>query len=287
LTYANAISAPPRFQWEVNSQYSQSWNCGPTSVTRIACFYRDTWYGIEATRKTIAGMGPYNVNGEQYYGAPARTPTNAWQQADMLTKRGVPASVRQIQSLDEMHGLVDSGKRPIVVGIEMSRVDPIVRGHNFTGWHAVVILGPAFVNGMKGVYINDPNFAVSGWGSDPTRGRRFYSDAVLQGAWIHNTPRYCVVPDKAKYVPPVQAPDLTAGVEMAILTNITIPGDTGRLFSVRAGVTLRKGPGATYPAHWTTTGPVSYRLLGFSPGGWVAASNPNSPTGIFFVPPSH
>jgi hypothetical protein len=286
LTYANAISAPPRFQWESNSQYSQPWNCGPTSVTRIACFYRDTWYGVEATRKTIVGMGPYNVNGQQYYGAPAQTPTNAWQQADMLTKRGVPASVRQIQSLDEMHGLVDSGRRPIVVGIEMSRVDPIVRGHNFTGWHAVVFVGPAYVNGMKGVYVNDPNFAPEGYGSDPTRGRRFYSDALLQGAWIANSPRYCVVPDNAKVVAPAP-PVFSEGIEMAILTNITIPGDTGRLFNVRAGITLRKGPGATYPVHWTTTGPIQYRLLGFSPGGWVAASNPNSPTGVFFVPPVH
>jgi hypothetical protein len=211
MVYTTAIAAPPRFQWETSSQYSQAHNCGPTSVTRIACFYRDTYLGIEATRKTIAGMGPYNVNGLSYYGAPPGTATNAWQQKDMLEKRGVPASVRQIDSLAEMHGLVDSGRRPILVGIEMSRVDSQVRGHNFGGWHAVVIVGPAFVNGLRGVYINDPNFNVPGsWGADPTKGRRFYSDAILQGAWISNSPRYCVVPDQPKVIasPPLPSGEL-------------------------------------------------------------------------------
>jgi len=89
-------------------------------------------------------------------------------------------------------------------------------------------------------------------------------------------------------LPPVELPDTSAeDPDLPILENISIPGDTGRLFSVKKGVVLRTGPGPNYPQHWKTTGPIKYTLLGFSPGGWVAASNPNSPTGIFFVPPVH
>ena len=254
-------------------------------MTRIACFYRDTWYGIEATRKTIAGMGPYNVNGQQYYGAPAQTATNAWQQADMLTKRGVPATVRQISSLDEMHGLVDSGRRPIVVGIEMSRVDPIVRGHNFTGWHAVVFVGPAYVNGLRGVYVNDPNFAVSGWGSDPTRGRRFYSDALLQGAWIQNSPRYCVVPTSAKVVVP--APRRSQGSRDGYPDQHHHPRRHGPPVQRARRHHAAQGTGHDLPGALEDDGLDPVPPARLQPGGWVAASNPNSPTGIFFVPPAH
>jgi len=139
-------------------------------------------------------MGPYNVNGTYFYGAPQGTATNAWQQADMLRKRGIACSVREINSLAELHGIVDSGRRPTLIGIQMSRVPESVRGHSFTGWHAVVVLGRAVVNGQVGFWINDPNFPPGG----PSR--RFYSDWILQQAWINNSPRYCVVPTYAKVV---------------------------------------------------------------------------------------
>lgn len=283
MGYAIAAVSPPRYQWEASSLYSQPYNCGPTSVTKIACFYKDTWFGIEATRKLIAGMGPYHVNQDIYYGAPQGTATNAWQQTEMLRKRGVPCDVRQISTLSELHGLIDTGRRPILVGIEMSKVPFEIKGHNFLGWHAVVFLGLAYDRfGNRGVLVNDPNFAP---GSDDSKGKRFYPDWILQSAWLNNSPRYCVVP---KYLKPVTLlPDTSMGDELATLEQMTIPADAGRLFDVAKGVTLRKLPFATATKHFTTVVPVKYRLVGFSPGGWVGAANPNDPVGVFFVPPNH
>lgn len=187
MVYRLAQDAPARYQWEANSAPSQSWNCGPTCVTRIACYYRDTWLGIEATRKLVASP---------------MTATNAWQQAEMLRKRGVPCSAREINSLDEAHGLVGGGRRPILIGVQMLRVPASVRGHNFLGWHAIVLVVSVVRGGLRGFLVNDPNFNPPGvaYGTDPARGLRFYSDAVLQGAWIANSPRYCVVPNAPKVV---------------------------------------------------------------------------------------
>jgi len=197
MTYTVALQAPNRQQWEASSAYSQSWNCGPTCVAFVAGFYTDSHPAIEYSRRMIGGMGPYYGIGASpsspVYGSPARTPTNAQQQRDMLGKRGVPATVRTINSVAELHGLVDSGRRPVIVGIEMSRVPAGIRGHSFTGWHAVVVISGAFQNGARGFWINDPNFAA---GSPYSR--RFYSDSLMQIAWANNTPRNCVVPNAAK-----------------------------------------------------------------------------------------
>lgn len=202
-TYSNALQAPKRQQWESSSMYSQSWNCGPTCVAFIAGFYRDSLPAIEYSRRMIAGMGPYYGVGASpstgVWGCPARTPTNAQQQRDMLIKRGVPATARSIDGIAQLHGLVDSGRRPTLIGIEMIRVPPAIRGHSFTGWHAVVVVSGAYQNGVRGFWINDPNFPA---GSPSTR--RFYSDSIMQSAWANNTPRWCVVPDSAK--PTADAP---------------------------------------------------------------------------------
>lgn len=284
--YARAIDAPKRYQWATDSQFSQPYNCGPTCITGIAGFYTDRYFGIEATRKVIAGMGPYNVNGVYYYGAPQGTATNSWQQADMLRKRGVPCSVFQIDSLAQLHNLVDNGRRPLLVGIQMSRVPDSVRDHPFTGWHAVVVL-----TGVPGGFlVTDPNFSVAGsYRPDPDRGRKYYSDGTMQYAFIANSPRWSVIPSKPKVI---ATPDTSMGDELAILDKLEIPGDVGRLFDVRKGIQLRKGPGLTFAKHYLTTVPVKYRLVGFATlngkrTGWVGASNPNSPTGIFFAPPDH
>jgi hypothetical protein len=93
----------------------------------------------------------------------------------------------------ELHGLVDSGRRPTIVGIEMSRVPAAVRGHSFTGWHAVVVITGTYRNGQRGFWISDPNFAAGSPSS-----RRFYPDTLMQSAWANNVPRWCVVPNAAK-----------------------------------------------------------------------------------------
>ncbi|HXS47539.1 MAG TPA: hypothetical protein VN756_08755 [Solirubrobacterales bacterium] len=185
VTYAT--QSTKRYQWEDNSKYSQSWNCGPTCATFIASFYKSVYYGIEATRKLVA---------------PPQTATSVTQQRDMLVKRGVPASVVQIDSLAELHSLVDSGRRPVILGIEMSRVPSSYRDHTFIGWHAVVVMSGATNNGVRGFWINDPNFSPPGGiRPDPDRGMKWYPDWVIQSAVINNTQRWAVVPSAAKPLP--------------------------------------------------------------------------------------
>ena len=183
-----APSAKKRQQWEENSKPSQAENCGPTCVTQIANFYRDGVYmKIEATRRLVA---------------PPQTPTTAWQQAQMLTKRGVPATVREIDSVAQLHGLVDSGRRPVVIGVLMSRVPASVRDHPFLGWHAILVLGRAVVNGVVGFWVTDPNFSPPGGiRPDVDKGRKFYPDWVIQEAYINYAPRYSVVPTNLKPLP--------------------------------------------------------------------------------------
>jgi hypothetical protein len=199
-----AIDAAARFQWEESSKPSQAENCGPTCVARIVGYYKNSTPGIEAMRRTINGKGPYNVNGQIVYGAPGRMPTNAYQQRDMLIAQGIPASVRQISTVAELHALVDSGRRPVLIGILMALLPNSVSGHPFDGWHAVVVLGKATVNGVNGFWVNDPNFSPKGGiRPDPKMGRRFYSDAVMRTAYTNNQPASAVVPTVAK---PLAAP---------------------------------------------------------------------------------
>lgn len=186
MVYLSAVASPHRFQWEANAEPSKAENCGPTCVTKIAQFYRDTWYGIEATRRLVTGSG---------------TPTNAWQQRDMLIKRGIPATVVNIVSTAQMHSIVDSGRRPMIIGVQMSRVPDYVRDHPFLGWHALCVMTGGYVNGVRGFWINDPNFSPAGGiRPDPDRGKKFYPDWVIQNAYIANTPRYAIVPNAAKVI---------------------------------------------------------------------------------------
>jgi len=98
--YEVALQSPPRFQFEDNSgslSASQTNNCGVTCATRHVQFYKNTWYAIETTRRLVMGCC---------------TPTTAWQQADMMDRRGVPASVREIDTIEQMHALLENGRRP-------------------------------------------------------------------------------------------------------------------------------------------------------------------------------
>jgi len=168
VVYTDASLSPARYQWEANSAPSQSANCGPACVTKIAQFYKDTYYEIEATRKL---------------GAPPLVATTAAQQLVMLIKRGVPASLRSVKTLNELHGLVDLGRRPSIIGVVMSRVPPVFRDHAFPDMHALCVTAGETRNGVRGFWINDPNFSPPGGiRPDPDGGRKWYPDSILQAA---------------------------------------------------------------------------------------------------------
>ena len=188
----STLAYRPRFQFETSSgtaYRSQVYNCGPTGAAQQIDYYksRSGATRIEYLRDVI-GM----VHG---------TPTTAWQQAEMLTKMGVPAAVLSITSMAQLDGLL--GHRPVGIGVEMSRVRASTRGHTFQGWHRITLLNreTRTINGRKvrGYHYTDPNFSPpGGLRPDPQKGHRWISRHELTYAFIDNDPSYAIVPLKRK-----------------------------------------------------------------------------------------
>lgn len=190
-----ATDYPPRFQFEPSSgslTRSQVWNCGPTGAAQQIDYYRSRSGGgtrIEHLRDVI--------------GIAHSTPTNAWEQAEMLTAFGIPAAVVEISTLEQLDKLLGYGDRPIGIGIQMSRLRASTRGHTFLGWHRVTLLTrrARTVNGVRrhGYLYTDPNFSPpGGYRADPQKGHRWISRRELNYAFIENFPSYAIVPLKRK-----------------------------------------------------------------------------------------
>lgn len=231
--YTSALASPPRFQWEPNSAPSQAYNCGPTCVTQIAEFYKDRWFSIEETRRLITSCCHA---------------TTYSQQRDMLNRRGVPAVIYNITSLRQLHTITDTGTRPVILALYMARVPASVRGHSFTGWHAVVVRKGV----TGGFWVTDPNFSPpGGLRPDPTGGKRWYSDAVIQSAFLNNYQHYAIVPTSNKYVPLTQYVYFNAGAN---------------------NVGLRIGPSYSnnvYAVAYTDTDPKPNGIIRLSDKKWI------------------
>lgn len=195
----NAMDYRPRFQWEPSSgtfDRSQSNNCGPTGAAQQIDYYLSRKTGstrIENLR-TVAGI-------------PHGTPTSAWDQAEMLTRMGIPSTVISFKTMDQLDRMLGKdGNRPIGIGILMSRLRPETRGHNFTGWHRVTLLRRAFrkINGVsrRGYWYTDPNFSPPGGiRPDPHKGHRWINRRELEYAWLENPAALGIVPNKRKVGP--------------------------------------------------------------------------------------
>lgn len=259
MPYLSAVQSPARTQWEASSVASQSYNCGPTSVAKVAQFYTDRWSGIEAGRKLIAGMGPYNLGGRWVYGAPPYTPTSAAQQRDILIARGVPCDVRRLDSRAQMKELVAGGRRPIIIGVYMARVPAHVRDHSFLEWHAMVVMDTAVVNGVPGFWVMDPNFSPpGGHRPDPDRGKKFYSESVMEYAYFDNLPRWAIVPTRAKAI---------AAQSEGLPVKFKSPGKPSWL-RIKANTDVRATPStsAGVIAHTGANGAGPYPLVGWTRG---------------------
>ena len=196
MTFRSTLANPPRFQWEKSSgnpSCSQSVNCGPTGSVQQVDFYRDRKYPIERSR-IRAGIGRCR-------------PTNAWEQAEILRSRGVPAEVVAIQSLDQLDKLLGARpfRRPVGIGVQMVRMSAATRGHAFLGWHRITILAKATrkINGRRrrGYIYTDPNFSPpGGHRPDPKKGHRFIRRGELRYAYIENAPCYAIVPERRKKI---------------------------------------------------------------------------------------
>jgi hypothetical protein len=266
VVYTSPYSSPARYQWEANSAPSQSYNCGPTCVTKIAQFYRDTWYGIQATRRLAVS--------QDYRG------TSANEQATMLSKRGVAATVYRITSLAQLKSLLGSGRRPVLIGFLMSTIPAVYRDHPFLGWHAVTLLANAIAGGTSGIWVNDPNFSPPGGiRPDPDGGRKFYPDWVIANSINATSGVYAVVPNAAKTIASasVRYANVSAG---ARVRHYPYNGNLLRTLTVTTRATYQgdfKGSAYTYwnGSRWVTTG---YPAL------WSKVRMPDGLTGYVIKP---
>ena len=141
--YTRPTQVPGTYQSRPDSAPNKSYNCGPSSITHIARYYKDRNFGINDTRR----LGT-SSNGR------GTTPA---ERALMLTRRGV-------QCTDDRNGpqkviaVVRSGK-PVSASFKMSMIPYPYRRYSFTGLHEMVVVavGP----GIKPeAWIMDPNY---GW----------------------------------------------------------------------------------------------------------------------------
>jgi hypothetical protein len=153
-------------------------------VTKIAEFYRDDDFDVYFTRQLVV-----DACRAVYYS----------EQAAMLNKRKVPATLLSLTSMAQLKAIVGGGKRPVILAMLMGRVPYSVRGHSYTGWHAVVCMDTVVVNGVRGFLVMDPNFSPAGGiRPDPQHGKRFYSEGVIQSAFFGNYQHFAIVPNHPK-----------------------------------------------------------------------------------------
>jgi len=172
VTFRRAIDAPTHYQWDDDSRLpspdpgSAPNNCGPTSVENVAHAYTGRRFGVYRTRLLAVGD-------------PSRA-TSVGEQRDMLIRRGVDCVFAQVTLAGIKQRLTD-GRMPVILGLDMSKVPLEVAGHPFRGMHAVV----ALQNAAGGMLIRDPNFSRRTNRTDPTDGKRYYPDWVIQNAYVN------------------------------------------------------------------------------------------------------
>lgn len=188
--YIAPLDVPSRWQWDPDSRLplpdpgTAPGNCGVTVVTHIAQYYRDTVYGIYATRRLVVS------DDSQLF-------TSVGDQSWMLEKRGVPNHILR-PTLPELTRLLATQRRPIGIGLDMSQVPIEIAGHPFRGSHGIELRANVVKNGIDGKWAMDPNFNRT-YRRDPTDGRRFYPNSVLQRAY-YDAGKWAIVPDHDKVV---------------------------------------------------------------------------------------
>lgn len=188
MTYETALDAPYRRQWDPDSRLplpdpgTAPGNCGVTCVAMAAQFYTEKWTGIFAIRRQVLG---YNL----------KLSTSIGEQREMLRRQGVESVISQ-PSLASIRELVKTGRRPVLLGLDMSKVPAEIRGHAFTGWHAILIRANA---GTSALLAADPNFNTT-FRVDPTDGRRKYPNWVIQRAF-NDAGGWALIPAEIKPLP--------------------------------------------------------------------------------------
>jgi hypothetical protein len=255
--YRAAVDVPVHYQWDLDSRFplpdpgSAPDNCGPTSVANVAHFYTDHHTGIYRTR---------------ILAAPPLGPTSVVDQRSMLEKRGVPCFIGQ-WPVSSITKVVAGGRHPMILGLYYALVPYEVAGHPFRGWHSIEVLDNAVHNGIPGKLIRDPNFNRT-YRQDPTNGRRFYPDWVIEHAFASQPNAWGIMPSAPKAVP---LPDTS--------TAARVEGDPAPMKfravdqrrTVREGKPLRAGYTVNSRVLETTDERKAYDFIGRIPEQWLPA----------------
>jgi hypothetical protein len=244
VTYRRALDVPLRMQWDPSSRLplpdpgTAPGNCGPTAVTQVAEFYKDRYFGIYSTRRRVtASQKPSTTVGEQ---------------RRMLELLGVPCSLQR-PTVSQLKAHLATGRRPLILGMDMSKVPIGIAGHPFRGDHAVTLRA----NAPGGFLVADPNFSTRTNRLDATKGRRFYPDWVIDRAYYRDG-KWAIVPhtDKIVSLPDTGTPGkpiLADGDPAPMRYRSLVNQDTGALpaKTVKKGKPIRKGATVS-SALWAT-----------------------------------
>lgn len=196
----------PNSQYDPDSAPNGSVNCGPTTVTNALKFQTGRDWPINDTRRLAK-----KTNG---------TGTNLAERKIMFGGRGVPAEILHLSYADMKRHL--DGTRTFDLPILMSKIPLKIRRRPFAGTHSVEALCNAVVNGVSGVYVNNPDYHRE---RDFEYSRTFIPDVYLKaayealGSWICSPSHPRVVATRVAYK---------------------------RSLKTTASVNLRSGPGTKY-----------------------------------------
>lgn len=247
------MEVPTRYQWDEDSRYplpdpgTAPGNCGITCVTVAEMFYNDgaagtpNWHGIYQNRRMVT--------------ASLELSSTIGDQSLILWKRNVP-NVLDKPTITGLHNIMANRLKPVVLGLDFSRVPLDVAGHPFRGSHSIMLRG----NAIGGFTYLDPNFNRT-YRQDPQHGYRFMPDWVLYNAYYAVPTQWALVPQKDKLLPSLPdtalpgSPDRADGdpypMRYRSLVNETDHQLDPR--TMRPQKPIRKGP-LTSAGVWKTTG---------------------------------
>lgn len=179
MTYTTALQVPGTYQSRPDSAPSKSYNCGPSSITHIARFYRDRDFGIYATRRLAVSN---DLRG-----------TFPSERATMLTKRGISCRADRIGG-SQLLTLVRT--RPVSVAMDMSKIPYPYRRYGFSGMHELVAVATRSTPTVAEIGFMDPNY---GW-PDGTTGYTPRTIWMPYKVWQPAFTGWAVIPEAAKVI---------------------------------------------------------------------------------------
>lgn len=254
--YVSPLDSESELQWDPDSYPNQPYNCGPSSMEKIANYFKNlSTYGIERTRDlgTLAN----------------RRGTTAAEQSTMLMRRGIDNDASHLTPT-QIKSLLKTGRRPIGLALMMSHIPISVKGHSFNGAHEVVGLANGISGGLPGIWVNEPNQRR---GTPTYKKNRFFPDKYWIPAY-QALGSWAIVPTKDKVIP-TRRPLVKKWIVNTDVLNIrSAPrADSTDLGNLKRGATFTSNLIETNGGPYLVSGVLRRDWLGYIRSGrqvWVA-----------------